>query len=70
MGDEKKLEFFFEVIFEIIAEGIFAGIYYLFNKFYKDKLSERTAKIISGILTAILVIGALAIVIVILDKLK
>ena len=62
------MEFLFELIFEVFIEGIFAGIYYLFNKFFKHKVSDRSANIISGVLTTILVIGAFIIIIFIINK--
>ncbi|MBS4538471.1 hypothetical protein GOQ27_08340 [Clostridium sp. D2Q-11] len=64
------MEIIFEIIFEVIIEGIFAGIYYVFNKFLKDRVSEGTAKVISGILTGLLIVGAFIIIIMILKKVK
>ncbi|MPW24691.1 hypothetical protein GC105_02635 [Alkalibaculum sp. M08DMB] len=63
------MEILLELVFEIVVEGIFAGVYYVFNKFFKDKVTTKTAKIISATLTAIIIVGAVIILIYILDKL-
>ncbi|WDV44237.1 hypothetical protein PV797_11940 [Clostridiaceae bacterium M8S5] len=62
------MEVILEVIIELVIEGLFAGIFYIFNKFFKHKVSERTAKIIAGVLTALLIVGAVGILIVIIIK--
>lgn len=62
------MEFFLELIFEIFIEGIFATVHYLFNKFFKHKVSDKTAKIVSGVLSATLIIGAFIIIIFIINE--
>ena len=64
------MEFLFEILFEIIFEGIIAGLYYIFNKFFKNKVSDKSAKIISITLTTILFIGAFTILIFIAYKIS
>lgn len=59
-----------EFIFEIFIEGIFAGIRYLFNKFFKNKVSDKAGKVISSILSIILIIGVAIIIISIVNKIN
>lgn len=58
------LEIFVEVLGGLIYEGIVTLVYWIFNKFFKAKLPEKTARKISVILTTLLFLGAIAIVVV------
>lgn len=63
------MDFILEILFETFIEGLFFSIQYFVNNIFRNKLSDRTSKIISGILTALIIIAGIIIIITIIDRL-
>lgn len=63
------MELLIELVVELIIEGFLGLVYYIFNRFFKTKVTEKTSKAISLILAGLLVIVAFSILIIILTML-